>query len=142
MRACEAPPGFVDNATDCHDGNRHARPDQREFFAEHRGDGSFDYDCDGKATRRFTDRAFCREKEAGGCALASGWSGKTVPRCGEPGEFAWMTCREQVLVKAAEGGDAGVPTHSAGALSPGAKQSKVYQCSGRSLPWLKRQLCR
>lgn len=143
VSACEAPPGFVSNAEDCYDANRRVRPDQKEYFAEHRGDGSFDYDCDGKATPRFTTRAFCREKEGGGCALASGWTGKTLPKCGEPGEFAWKVCREQVLVKGPSGGaDAGVPTHSAGALVPGAKQRKVYQCGGRALPWLKRQLCR
>ena len=39
VQACEAPPGFVDNADDCHDANRHARPDQKEYFAKDRGDG-------------------------------------------------------------------------------------------------------
>jgi hypothetical protein len=142
VEKCVMPPGFVDNPDDCYDANRRARPDQKDFFAVHRGDGSFDYDCDGRATRRFTDRAYCREKEAGGCALASGWTGKGVPGCGEPAEFAWMTCREQVLVKPIGGPDAGLATHSAGAVSPGATQKKLYQCGGRPLPWLKRQLCR
>lgn len=144
IKGCEAPLGFVDNADDCYDGNRHARPGQRGYFAEHRGDGSFDYDCDGKATRRFTSRGFCREREGGaGCTFDSGWTGKTIPACGEPAEFAWMTCSEQVLIQApSDSPDAGLLTHSAGALAPGVKQTKIYRCGGRPLPWLKRQLCR
>ncbi len=143
VRACGAPPGFVNNAKDCYDKNRRARPGQRDYYAVHRGDGSFDYDCDGNQTRRFLARAFCRVKESGGCALASGWGRGKVPRCGEPADFSWKVCREQVLVKAPPSVDAGVVvTHSAGALIPGAKQKKVYRCGGRKLPWKKRQLCR
>jgi hypothetical protein len=143
VRACQAPPGFVSNAKDCYDKNRRARPGQRDYFAVHRGDGSFDYDCDGRQTRRFVARAYCRVKESGGCALVSGWGRGKIPRCGEPAEFSWKVCREQVLVKPPPGDDAGVPiTHSAGALVPGAKQRKVYNCGGRKLPWKKRQLCR
>ena len=143
VRGCQPPPGFVDNARDCYDKNRRARPDQRDYFAVHRGDGSFDYNCDGHQTRRFLARAFCRVKENGGCALASGWGRGKIPKCGEPAEFSWKVCREQVLVKPPPGADAGVvSTQSAGALVPGAKQKKVYKCGGRKLPWQKRQLCR
>lgn len=143
VRACGAPPGFVGNAKDCYDKNRRVRPGQRDYFAVHRGDHSYDYDCDGQQTRRFVARAFCRVKESGGCALASGWGRGKIPRCGEPAEFSWKVCREQVLVKPPPGADAGVPTtHSAGALVPGAKQKKIYKCGGRKLPWKKRQLCR
>ncbi len=143
VKACQPPPGFVDNAKDCYDKNRRARPDQRDYFAVHRGDGSYDYNCDGKQTRRFLARAFCRVKESGGCALASGWGRGKIPKCGEPAEFSWKVCREQVLVKAPPEADAGVPaTHSAGALVPGAKQKRSYNCRGRKLPWKKRQLCR
>lgn len=143
VRGCQPPPGFVDNAKDCYDGNRRVRPDQRDYFAVDRGDGSYDYNCDGQQTRRFVARAFCRVKESGGCALASGWGRGKIPKCGEPAEFSWKVCREQVLVKPPPEADAGVPaTHSAGALVPGAKQKKVYRCGGRKLPWKKRQLCR
>ncbi len=143
VRACGAPRGFVSNSKDCYDQNRRARPGQRDYYAVHRGDGSFDYDCDGRQTRRFVTRAYCRVKESGGCSLASGWGRGKIPKCGEPAVFSWKVCREQVLVKAPPSGDAGVPlTHSAGALVPGAKQKKVYQCGGRKLPWQKRQLCR
>jgi len=146
VSACQSPEGFVDNRDDCYDGNRRARPGQRDYFAIQRGDGSYDYDCDGRQTRRFTTRAFCRlrEREAGGCVLASGWGRGKIPQCGEPAVFAWKVCREQVFVKPPPTDpDAGAPLpHSAGALVPGAKQKKVYQCHGRKLPWKKRQLCR
>ena len=32
---------------DCYDQNANAKPGQYQFFTTHRGDGSFDYDCDG-----------------------------------------------------------------------------------------------
>jgi hypothetical protein len=143
VQACKAPPGFVNNAKDCYDKNRRVHPGQRDYYAVHRGDGGYDYDCDGRQTRRFVARAFCRVKENGGCALASGWGRGKVPKCGQPAVFSWKVCREQVLVKPPPSVDAGVATtQSAGALVPGAKQKKVYRCGGRKLPWKKRQLCR
>lgn len=147
VEACAPPRGHVARDGDCYDGNARARPGQTDHFAVHRGDGSFDYDCDGQETRRFTAKAYCRLKERGnGCALASGWEGKgPVPRCGEPGEFSWKHCRESVVVRAPEATDAdGMATaaHSEGALVPGARQSTFYECGGRTLPWKKRQLCR
>jgi hypothetical protein len=146
VEACAAPRGYVARAGDCYDGNAAARPGQTESFAVHRGDGSFDYDCDGQETRRFTTKAYCRLKDRGGCALASGWEGKgPVPRCGEPGEFSWKHCRESVVVKAPEAmteDGRAPPAHSEGALVPGARQSTFYECGGRTLPWKKRQLCR
>ncbi len=142
VKACKAPPGFVDNDGDCYDKNRRVHPRQRDYYAVHRGDGSFDYDCDGHETRRFTTRAFCRVSETG-CVLASGWGRGKIPACGQPAEFSWKVCREQVIVQPPPGADAGAPaTHSAGALVPGAKQKKIYKCGGRRLPWKKRQLCR
>jgi len=147
VETCAAPRGFVARAGDCYDGNAAAHPGQTESFAGHRGDGSFDYDCDGQETRRFTSRAYCRLKERGnGCTLATGWEGKgPVPRCGEPGEFSWKHCRESVVVRAPEAtgedGMAAAP-HSEGALVPGSRQSTFYECGGRTLPWKKRQLCK
>jgi hypothetical protein len=143
--ACAPPAGYVENAHDCYDRNALAHPGQKDHFAVHRGDGSFDYDCDGTETRRYTSRAYCRVKETGnGCVHASGWEGKgPIPRCGEPAEFSWKHCRESVVVKApeTEGGEE-MAAHSEGALVPGARQSTLYECGGRTLPWKKRQLCR
>ena len=40
--------GEVQNDNDCYDQNAEANPDQTSFFTEDRGDGSFDYNCDGQ----------------------------------------------------------------------------------------------
>lgn len=40
---------YVANNTDCYDSNASARPGQTQCFSSHRGDGSFDYNCDGSA---------------------------------------------------------------------------------------------
>jgi hypothetical protein len=36
---------FRTNKSDCFDGNANAFPGQTKYFTTHRGDGSFDYDC-------------------------------------------------------------------------------------------------
>ena len=46
---------------DCFDGNGAAHPGQGGWFNGHRGDGSFDYNCDGQQQRRWpTDAGTCR----------------------------------------------------------------------------------
>jgi hypothetical protein len=51
VSACMAPEGYVDNPDDCYDGNDVANPDYTgPGSPEDRGDGSFDYDCDGLET--------------------------------------------------------------------------------------------
>ena len=47
------------NSDDCYDENKEAHPGQSNFFAKDRGDGSFDYDCSGKAERESTDTGEC-----------------------------------------------------------------------------------
>lgn len=47
LTSCSAPAGYVDNGGDCYDANKKAYPGKIGRFATHRGDGSFDYDCDG-----------------------------------------------------------------------------------------------
>jgi hypothetical protein len=54
--------GFSDNGLDCYDGNAAARPREAAFdgsFGDDRGDGSFDYDCDGIETPRDSGIATC-----------------------------------------------------------------------------------
>lgn len=48
VSACVRPGGYVDNDEDCFDGNADAFPGQPSLFYEDRGDGSFDYNCDGE----------------------------------------------------------------------------------------------
>jgi len=38
--------------TDCYDSNANAHPGQTTYYSSHRGDNSFDYNCDGAETKR------------------------------------------------------------------------------------------
>jgi hypothetical protein len=91
MRASVQPPGHVANALDCYDANPEAHPGQTQFFSQHRGDGSFDFDCDGHSTRREeVASAGCREVTIVGiptrCWADPGWIG-SVPDCGQQAKW-------------------------------------------------------
>ena len=43
----------VSENIDCYDSNANARPGQTAWFTVHRGDGSFDYNCDGNSEFRY-----------------------------------------------------------------------------------------
>lgn len=85
------PQGFVANALDCFDQNADAHPGQTKHFARHRGDGSYDYDCDGRDSLQ-------KDLLAGGCRVITrfgipircwaeiGWQNK-LPQCGETGRW-------------------------------------------------------
>lgn len=90
-RATHQPPGYVANSLDCYDSNPEAHPGQTRYFAQHRGDGSFDYDCDGKQTRK--DEVVsegCKELTTLGypthCWADEGWQ-KSAPACGHRGRW-------------------------------------------------------
>lgn len=100
-QACEVPTGFVSDNTDCYDKNDDARPDQTEYFPTDRGDGSFDYDCDGVEVRSITVYGKCNVS----CGLANaGWVEPPSPSCGETKPFIYgckptavpTVCEEQV----------------------------------------------
>jgi hypothetical protein len=44
---------------DCYDQNAEARPGQTEYFTVHRGDNSFDYNCNGSIEKKNTQLANC-----------------------------------------------------------------------------------
>jgi len=44
---------------DCYDSNANARPNQTAYFTVHRGDGSFDYNCNGTVEKKNTQIASC-----------------------------------------------------------------------------------
>jgi hypothetical protein len=79
--------------TDCYDMNAEARVGQTMFYGVHRGDGSYDYDCDGMATPSSTDTGRC--DCASGCEAAGsramGWVG-SAPACGATGSYI-RSCR-------------------------------------------------
>jgi hypothetical protein len=99
-RAAKQPAGFVANSLDCFDRNREAHPGQKRFFDDHRGDGRFDYDCDGRESRR-------SELVAGGCRKLTrfgipvrcwadeGWR-PPVLACGKPQRWL-VTCEASSL---------------------------------------------
>ena len=77
----------IENNDDCYDGNKHAWPGQGAWFVSHRGDGSFDYDCDGQQVRKHT-------LPGGNCSTILGFCSATqkgfvggVPACGSIGKF-------------------------------------------------------
>lgn len=93
---CSQPVGYVADDADCYDGNADAHPGQAAYFDIDRGDGSFDYDCDGSQEQRWTSQAACSViwtgcsvggPPIGNCYLtASGWNG-SVPNCGVSGNY-------------------------------------------------------
>ena len=89
--ACAQPAGYVANAQDCYDGNASAFPGQAAFFTADRGDGSFDYDCNGKDDQELSklDPKICVCGIAGavGCSVSSGYR-DAIPACGDAGDFA------------------------------------------------------
>jgi len=56
---CNPAPGWLMDDRDCYDDNADARPDQVAYFAVHRGDASFDYDCDGFSSAALLDLGGC-----------------------------------------------------------------------------------
>lgn len=89
------------NHEDCYDGNAEAKPGQTKFFERDRGDGSFDFDCDGAAqqeravrsngrctwTTNFGGIGLCLSSGGGGgTGTVNGWR-DDVPACGRHGYF-------------------------------------------------------
>lgn len=113
QRADKQPPGYVSNALDCYDQNPEAHPGQTHHYEQHRGDGSFDFDCDGRATKK-------DELTSGGCRASTilgiptkcwadaGWLGAS-PGCGEQGrwlaecETSTLSCNAAREVRAVQG---------------------------------------
>jgi hypothetical protein len=134
-------PGEVAPQLDCYDSNKLAHPGQTGRFESDRGDGSFDYDCDGKETGIYTDVAACPDVSAWTCppkpdrdpsdtcdynaqvapfqqANASGWT-RDVPRCGVIGDFGlWAQVGQRCEVVLVLCGASGrcVSEHDAAAL--------------------------
>ena len=82
-----SPPYTSLNGDDCHDGNPFAWPGATGFHEQHRGDGSFDYDCDGSEEVETTDLGSCGVDQWGLCYLEQeGWVGG-APGCGVVGNW-------------------------------------------------------
>ena len=66
--------------TDCYDLNADASPAATSWNTNDRGDGSFDYNCDGTASKRFTSSGSC-SGAVWICTTNTGWQG-SVAGCG------------------------------------------------------------
>jgi hypothetical protein len=83
--ACMQPPGYVSNGDDCYDNNPDAKKGQTLWFGKERGDGSFDYNCDGKEEKWSTEtNTLCSWNISGCIGYANVWK-TTPPACGLSG---------------------------------------------------------
>ena len=74
-------------STDCYDSNASANPGATSWFTNDRGDGSFDYNCDGSQAKYYNSRGSC----SGGawiCSTSAGWDG-SVTSCGNNGTWIY-----------------------------------------------------
>ncbi len=75
------------DATDCFDNNDEAYPGASDFQTQQRGDGSFDFDCDGSEEKQHQTLGSCYVDGLGLCHLdQAGWVGG-VPPCGVNGNW-------------------------------------------------------
>jgi len=83
-------PYTASNSTDCYDTNASVNPGQTNYFTYHRGDGSYDYNCNGAQENQYSG-------SSSGCAWdtiyidcdlsgSAGWYGGT-PSCGNSGQW-------------------------------------------------------
>ena len=90
-KACTIPAGFVANNRDCCDTDKRASPTSSGWFGAANNCGSFDYNCDGTATKRWTtltSECTSRIKPSSCSAPAAGWR-RTVTSCGA--SHFWQT---------------------------------------------------
>jgi hypothetical protein len=95
---CEpAYPYSSDNTNDCFDANSDSYPGASGYHQVHRGDGSFDFNCDFNEERQYeTTYAGCSNWVAlTSCnANSYGWNG-AIPQCGQTGQYI-QDCDAQV----------------------------------------------
>ena len=69
------------NDNDCYDDNNAANPSQSAYYETHRGDYSYDYNCDGSESKE-TEQAFSCNYDILSCNDTAGWSTSGGPSCG------------------------------------------------------------
>jgi hypothetical protein len=99
---CDKPSGYVAQSGDCMDTNAQVHPGQTAYFPAHRGDGSFDYNCDGQDDLNPNDPnpgapppGDCGQQVSGGCYRPLGGDGSGTPapeQCGAPYQFLARYC--------------------------------------------------
>ncbi|MBL4644674.1 MAG: hypothetical protein JKX80_02290, partial [Candidatus Pacebacteria bacterium] len=72
---------------DCYDANANAKSGQTSYFTSNRGDGSYDYNCNGANDKQWTQTTSCTYGGKGvGSSSGIGWSGG-IPACGAAGTY-------------------------------------------------------
>jgi hypothetical protein len=79
--------GYVDNKSDCDDGDSRAHPGQQSYFdAPSAGTQSFDYNCDGSKELQYSAPVAC--VKSGGDCTGQGWDTTiAIPPCGQEASF-------------------------------------------------------
>jgi hypothetical protein len=77
------------NDDDCYDSNINANPGASAYYTTSRGDGSYDYNCDGSQAKQYTDNFDCTGAVYVCVDYTNGWSSSTDPACGSSG--SWRT---------------------------------------------------
>lgn len=81
--------GALPCSFDCYDTNADAHPGQTAWFETNRGDGSFDYNCDGIEEPEWPDHGSCYVMSGQCGPFTEGWYSSSAPACGESG--SWLT---------------------------------------------------
>ncbi|MEX0932980.1 MAG: hypothetical protein WDZ77_02690 [Candidatus Pacearchaeota archaeon] len=111
---------------DCYDSNANAKPGQTSWFTAHRGDTSYDYNCDSSATKRWTatdascSSCFWNNVDSLcdiGLVGSIGWTSSTSPSCGSSGTYISATGGSGCII---------------GGLSQGACSGDSPSCSSSS----------
>ncbi len=85
-------------SNDCYDYNASASPAAAVYSTTHRGDGSYDWNCNGVETKYYTVGGGCGSWP--GCGYTDGWAGST-PSCGSNSSWVngchidWLSCEEE-----------------------------------------------
>lgn len=74
------------NSSDCYDTNDDAYPGVSAWHTSSRGDGSYDYSCDGSQEKRYPSRAGSCALLTDACGADNGWS-SSAPSCGSTGTW-------------------------------------------------------
>ena len=79
--------GYYDSAydTDCYDYNSSASPAATSYSTSHRGDGDYDYNCDGTESKYYGDKGSC-SGAVWVCSWDAGWDG-SVASCGSRADY-------------------------------------------------------